>query len=47
MHLADAGKRTKKHHLAHVSDACEATPSIDEVTPSLDENSCNKVYDDS
>ena len=32
--------------MAHASDACEATPSIGDSTPSLDENSYNKTYDD-
>ena len=40
-----SGKKTKRHHMAHVSDACEATPSIGASSPSLDENSYNKVYD--
>ena len=32
--------------MAHVSDACEAMPSIGESMPSLDVNSYFKVYDD-
>ena len=37
---------SRKSHMAHVSDACEATPSIGESMPSLDEDSYFKVHDD-
>ena len=42
---ADTGKKTKKHHMAHVSDSCEATPSIGESTPSLDDNILHQLME--